>query len=243
MLGISTPLLVIPELILIFAGIIVYFLPFINIGIVTGFTTAASFWWLTVIVISFFLGRVYCSHICPMSGVFSFISYVTKNREVLSAEYPRFVGYFFTTLWLTSSVYVLIRFVGNIAGFLPFEAVYSQPSVVLFYSLYAGSAILARTVAKSTIEHYICPISPYMITGIKLSTALNVPAFHFEVQKDNCKSCKVCISQNHCLMNNDVKDKINNCKMNFEECLNCGACVEMCKFKTVTYGFSKRSKK
>lgn len=234
-LGITTPLLIIPEIFIIFAVLFVYFLPLFDPDHVTVVTTGASIWWGMVFFISLFLGRMYCSHICPMTGFFSFISAITKNREILSSDYPKIVGYIFTTIWLTAPGYVVLRLLGNIYGFLPASPLYSELSVIVFYSLYMGSAIFSHTIARSAVEHYICPFSPYAVAGIKLSKLLHLPAVRFKVIKENCVNCKVCISKRYCLMNMDIRQNIKNDTMDFMECLNCGACAEVCKHKTVCY--------
>lgn len=235
LLGVSTPVLLIPTLILFLWGIFVFFLPGFPQDLVQGFALSMVILWMVILGSTFFLGRSYCSHICPITGLFSSAAFLTKNRELLSMEYPSFFGIIFPLVWISGPVYTALRIAGNLLGFLPYQGIYQHWSVILISLLFLGSLILSRTYGKTQVPHYICPFSPYTQSAMNLSKLLRVPGLELKIQEENCKSCKTCRVQAHCLMNMDLGKKIPDKQLDFSQCLNCGSCAEQCKFHAVAY--------
>ena len=233
---IFTPILLIPELIIMLSPLIVFFLPKLN-EMALLFVNIVLPFWAIVVLLSAFFGRTYCSHICPITGLFSFISYVKNDRKILSIEYPKVMGRIILFLWTAAPMYVILRNLGNQLGFLPNESIYSQPSINIYYILFALSGILANTYGRTSVLHYTCPFASFMISAGRLGREFGLPAFGFSYDKNLCKQCRACVKK--CLVNRNIPEMIQTECINFEECVQCRYCAEKCQFSAITYGLKK----
>lgn len=240
LLGVSTPLLFVPTVILFLWGLAVYFLPLLNPVRVQFFAVFMTILWGAIVVSALFLGRNYCSHLCPITGLFSSAAFLTKNRDLLSMEYPSIFGIIFPGLWVMAPTYTLLRIAGNRWGFLAFQGIYQHWSVILISLLFLGSFILSKTYGRTEVPHYICPFSPYTQSAMKLSKGLGLPGLELRIQEGNCRSCRTCKVQSHCLMDMDLGQRIPQGELDFSQCLNCGSCAEQCHFNAVRYNWGKQ---
>lgn len=229
---IFTPILLIPELIIMTSPFLVLLLPTIG-RVVLIFVSGVLLLWVIVTLLAVFLGRAYCSHICPITGLFSFISYVKNNRNILSIEYPKLMGKIILFFWFAAPAYVILRNIGNYTGFLQKEEIYSKLSVNLYYSLFAISGILANTYGKTSTLHYTCPFASFMISANRFGRKLGIPSLCFSYDKKLCRKCGACVKK--CLVNRDIPRMIHSDSINFEECVQCGYCAEKCQHAAITY--------
>lgn len=234
--AIFTPILLIPEIIIMLSPLLVIFIPVFGSAAVYFIDTALLLWG-SAALLSVLFGRAYCSHVCPITGVFSFVSYLSKNRGMLSFEYPKLMGRIILFLWFAAPAYVIFRNIGNFTGILPQEDLYTQLPVILYFVLFAVSGILALTYGKTSVRHYTCPFASFMIAGNRLGRKLGAPSLRFGYDKNFCKKCGVCAKK--CLVNRDIPKMIHSDRLNFEECVQCASCAEVCKFSAITYGWKK----
>lgn len=78
-----------------------------------------------------------------------------------------------------------------------------------------------------------------MIVGSKVGQVPHVPQLHIEADKSKCISCKK--GNSVCPMGLDVEKMVaagtsNKCS----ECIQCGACVDICCKKAIRYSCKKR---
>lgn len=231
-----TPILLVPEILIMLSPFLVFFLPSIN-KIAVYFSSAVLVLWLIVTILALFLGRAYCSHICPVTGLFNFISYLKNNRNILSFEYPKIMGKIILFFWFAAPLYVILRNVGNYTGFLPNEAIYSELAINLYYILFAISGILSNTYGKISVLHYTCPFASFMISAGRLGRKIGIPAFAFSYDKKLCKKCGACTKK--CMNNRDIPKMLQSESINFEECVQCRYCSEKCKHGAIKYGWRK----
>jgi ferredoxin-type protein NapH len=234
---IFTPLLIIPVIFILFSPFLVFFLPYIDNAAYIFINTVFVFW-IIVIMQAIFLGRTYCSHICPITGIFNFISYVKKDRSILSMEYPKLMGNIFLAIWIIAPLYVLLRNLGNLTGFLPSEEIYSKIIVNLYFLMFTISGILSYTFGKISVKHYACPFSSFMISANRLGKKLKLPSLNYKINKDLCKKCGKCTQK--CLVNRDIPKLIKFDAIKFDECVQCGNCVECCRFSALTYTWNNK---
>lgn len=220
-------------LLILVSPLTVYVYHLVNIRILLTFLWIVLILWITVFITSLLFQRAHCSHTCPITGFFIFLSYILKDKSILGIKYPRALNYIVLSVWFGSFIYVIVRFMGNATGLLHYEPIFSSVAVLLYFLLFFVSGILSLTIGKSKTEHYICPFSPYMIVGIKVSHVLGLPSFKFIIDKGKCRNCKMC--NTNCLMNYDVCKIVNEAQFKQNECLNCAMCADACKFGAITY--------
>lgn len=230
---IFTILLLPLTLLILVSPLLVYFLNFFNFTVVITIAGIGLAVWVLVFLSSIIFQRAHCSHTCAMTGFFVFISYILKRKDILNTRYPKALKYITLILWFGGFGYLLIRRLGNLNGFFSYRPVFSSLTVMMYYMMFLISAVLSLTAGKSETEHYICPFSPFLITGIKIGEALKIPAFKFVINKEKCRKCKMC--NKVCLMNYDVCKLITEGKFNQKECLNCAMCSDVCNFGTIEY--------
>ncbi len=201
------------------------------------FIRSAIVLWILVFIGSLFFRRSYCSHICPMTGAFTFISFITKSKEVMSMQFPKILKYIILALWTLAFAYTSVALWQIKCHGVELPSIYASHEVAIFYGLYFISGILMLTVGKSKTQHYVCPFSPWMITGMRLADWMKWPSLRIVVHKEKCKECKQC--NKVCMMNNNVYEMVQNQAFQQEECINCGACVEVCKFNGMSYSWTK----
>lgn len=233
--SISTVLLLPITLWIIASPILVIFLGLFNFEGTRQMIRIAIGIWGIVIGSSFFFQRAYCGHLCPITGVFTWISYLTKSKAVMTMKYPKMMKYIVLALWILSFIVVSIGAVSSKWGSRQYVTIYSTPEVMIYYGLYFISALLSLTYGKSKTEHYICPFSPWMMAGIRMSDCCKIPSLKIVTDYTKCKKCKKCNKQ--CSMGYDVLKKVQEGNFDQAECINCGACVEACKFKAIQYSW------
>jgi polyferredoxin len=221
----------------IISPLLVCFLDLINFAAAVIIARIALTIWILAFLSSLVFQRAHCSHTCAMTGFFVFLSFVLKRKDILSTRYPKALKYITLILWFGGFTYVLIRWLGNVSGFLEYEPIFSSPTIMFYYMMFSISAGLSLTSGKSKTEHYICPFSPFLITGIKIGEAIKIPSFKFQINKEKCRQCKMC--NKVCLMNYDVCDLVAKDEFNQKECLNCAMCSQACKFGAIEYKFYK----
>lgn len=114
-----------------------------------------SYWWPTIIILSVFLGRIWCM-VCPVEIVTSFFAKIGFKRRR-----PKFL----LSGWGITIFYILILFVG-IQGF----AVHRGPTFMAVYLLaILGVSVIIALYEKNTFCRYLCPIGHLLGLYSKLS--------------------------------------------------------------------------
>ncbi len=222
-------------LLIILAPILVFFINYVNETALTIFAIIGISFWVLISISSLFLQRAYCSHICAITGMFTFFSFIFHNPEIMRTKYPRIVSHIVLSLWIIAPLYVFIRSIGNKTGFIPYCSAFNNIFVIIFYSLFLLAALFSKTTGKSNTAHYICPFSPYMISMIKLGEFLKLPSRKFVTDSTKCVNCGVCAK--NCPMGFKVNELIKTNQFNQKECINCGRCIEGCKAKAIECRF------
>jgi ferredoxin len=81
--------------------------------------------------------------------------------------------------------------------------------------------------------HTFCWMAPFMIIGGKLGSLLSIRVIRLKADKDKCINCKICTR--NCVMSLPVDAMVKNNKMNHTECILCGACIDNCPKKAISF--------
>ncbi len=225
---------------IIFSPILMVFLGAFNFNWVIHLIRWSLVLWGAVFISSFIFQRAYCGHLCPVTGLFTVASYITKSKDVMTMKYPKIMKYIVLGLWGFSFVFVVSQRFINSSHLEGNQTIYNSPEVILYYGLYLVSAILSLTYGKGKTEHYVCPFSPWMSAGIKIADGFNLPSLRIVTDSNQCKKCNRC--SKNCSMGLDVLKMVQEESFDQAGCINCGACVEACKFKAVQYSWKVKEK-
>lgn len=226
-------ILLLPFTILIFLlPVLVYFLPLMNIDFINIVGSLIITLWALVFLSSIVFLSSYCGFLCPITKVFNFIAYSTKNNNILTHRFPKIVGTIVQILWLSGIFYVFIRFLGNVFEFLPKEPVFSNVRLQVLISFYLLSAILLKTeMGRDELGHYMCPITTFIKAGIVLNKILKLPGFRIVPYPNLCRSCSSC--NKVCSYQNNVMAMVQSNEINYKVCSNCGKCINSCKYSAI----------
>lgn len=115
----------------------------------------------------------------------------------------------------------------------------------LFYVVIFCFVLSSLLGGKRAFCHYFCWMAPFMVLGMKLRNLLHWRGLSIETMGNKCISCKKC--SNACPMCIDVEAIV---KSNGDcggiyslECIQCGACVDICPKKILRFSIGRTDKK
>ena len=223
---------------LLFPITIWYFSPYLIIQAAMEHIINGSFIvFVTMLVLSMFLGRVWCGYLCPVGGLGECLSRINDNP--VKQGWRDKIKYVIWTLWIIA---VIITFIlgKNDVTINPFYMTNHGISVseIYNYIIYYGVLFLmvlpALLHGKRAACHYICWMAPFMVIGSTIGRFLHLPQLHIEADKDACVSCRKC--NQACPMGLDVRKMVESgTNHKCSECVLCGACVDNCPKKVLKY--------
>ena len=198
---------------------------------------------IILVVLSIFLGRIYCSLLCPLGTLQDcFISLLgRKKRSYVTISL--LIRYTIPVLTIVCSIF-------GISLFLELTEPYSIMSRLLNYitsndihkfdknSLVLASAIFISFLIVILMSIFrgrlycntLCP------TGAILSLFTYFPVFGISIDQKKCTSCGKCeyICKAECI---DIQKK----KIDTSRCISCFSCIDVCSSKAIYYGVNKKA--
>jgi len=201
---------------------------------------------LGVLVSTFFLGRFWCSHICPVGGTSELVSRLIpeKIKFRLDAIPASPVRYGYLTAYLLLPVFGLGSLCCSYCNFATvprlFGAAFSQADLAFFFRQ-AGLVNLGLVVGLGFLTrggrgycNLLCPIgaldSLMNRLGEKFGRRVRVAA-------DRCNACGLC--KDACPV--WAIDIAQEARINHFSCLPCGSCLKACPRQAIRYGFKKEA--
>ena len=227
----------------LFPVIYYYFSPYLVImGASEGIVSGSLVVFASLFVSSLFLGRVFCSWLCPAGATQELCARV-RNKDFKNGK-KNWIKY---AIWVPWVSIILVMFIqaGTIAAIDPMYQTYYGISITGFESaimflviagLIAGIALAA---GKRGACHTICWMAPFMIIGRKISNSVNLPALQLEADSSKCINCKACTR--NCSMSLDVNAMVQRKSMENSECILCGNCVDVCPKGAIKYSFGQKN--
>ncbi|MGN0157327.1 MAG: 4Fe-4S binding protein [Lachnospiraceae bacterium] len=185
---------------------------------------------------------MFCGWICPMGGMQECLFSV--NEKAPKQGWKNNIKYVIWMVWILAVMICFIFRKKEIAiDFFYMTDHGISVAEIYDYVIYYGVIFLilipAVLFGKRIFCHYFCWMAPFMVIGTKIRKLLHLPGIHVVSEKEKCISCKKCNQK--CPMALNVVELVkNDCDFG-TECIQCGACVDNCPKKALSYGF-KRSR-
>ena len=170
---------------------------------------------LTGIIASFLLGRIYCGWFCSINSVLKGVTWIKKKLNIKNFEIPKVL----TKKWVRFFVLGLffIMFILTII---------SGKKLPILPILFIVGILLTFFFHEELWHRYLCPYGSILY----LPGSMSVHNIYIDPEKcTNCGACKrVCPSK-------AIKKKENNHEIIKGECLVCTECVATCKKQAISY--------
>ncbi|MFQ5905768.1 MAG: 4Fe-4S binding protein [bacterium] len=225
---------------LLFPATINYFSPYIIIdGASHGIVNGGFITFALLFLVSLFLGRIFCSWICPGAGLQECL-FMVRNKRAPGGRCD-WIKYFIWVPWF-SAVAVMAVLAGGYHAINPLHLTEEVVSVaepmayINYYFIVSIFVILSLTCGKRAFCHYVCWMAPFMIVGRRIRNLVSWPSLRLKPDRSKCISCMTC-SQN-CPMSLNVEGMVQKGLMENRECILCGTCVVGCPQGVIRYAFS-----
>ncbi|MBN1332356.1 MAG: 4Fe-4S binding protein [Synergistales bacterium] len=188
---------------------------------------------------TFFLGRVFCSWVCP-AGALQEMLFAVNNKPASRGK-ATCIKYFIWGLWVVA----LLLTIWKAGGFSSFDLFFRTSFGVSLtdpsgYSVYYGAMVfifaLSLWLGRRSFCQYVCILTPFMVISRGCSQKLKAPRLHLEAETEKCINCRIC--NNNCPMSLDVNTMVQEGNMENHDCILCGACVDSCPKKVISMKMS-----
>ena len=224
---------------LLFPVTIWYMSPYLIIqGAMEGIVTGSFIVFAFMLFGSILFGRLFCGWICPMGGMQECLFAVTEKSP--KQGWKNNIKYVIWTVWILAIIVCFVFRKNEITvDFLYMTdhgiSVAEIYSYVIYYGVIFLILIPAVLFGKRVFCHYFCWMAPFMVIGTNIRHLLHLPGIHIVSEKEKCISCKKCNQK--CPMALNVAELVKEQRDFGSECIQCGACVDHCPKKALSYGF------
>jgi len=222
---------------LLFPITIYYLSPYVIIqGALEGIITGSFIVFLTMLISSVFLGRLFCGYLCPAGGLQECAMLINDKNP--KQGWKNNIKYVIWVVWIIGVITCFIfREQGLTVDFFYLTDHGVSVSNIYGYIIYYGVVFLvfipSVVYGKRIFCHYFCWMAPFMVIGSKLGNLLSIKSLRLHANKEVCVNCHLC--DKSCPMSLKVAEKVQKETMDDKECILCGACVDNCPKKAITY--------
>ena len=209
-----------------------YFSPYIIIdGLANKVLAGAFFVWLSMFISSLFVGRAFCSYICPYGGLQMSVD-LAIAKPLKQVPWMRVMRVVLGILWITPIIVLTALNLGKVhINFLylteTFVSVDNVIKLIGYYVIVFALLILPLLMGKRASCHYLCPMSILNVAGTKVRNMLNIPSLRLTAVSKNCIGCKQC--NKACPMSLNVSEMVKQGSLDSLDCILCGECCKTCK--------------
>ena len=203
-----------------------------------GVINASFIVFLTIFIAALFLGRLWCGWACP-AGALQELAAPINNRPV-----SRRIDWIKWAIWLPWLAGIVLLAVRG-GGYRTVDPFYQLAGGItlaqdfwafIYYIVVGVFLLLSLLVGRRAGCHTICWMAPFMILGRKLRNLLPWPALRLQAAPDKCRNCLSCTSG--CPMSLDVHAMVATSRMENDECILCGTCVDNCNHDAIRFRFT-----
>ncbi len=224
---------------LLFPVTLYYFSPVLIMqGAAEGVITASFVVFAAMFLSSLLLGRLWCGWACPAGVLQEFAE--PANRRPVSRRLD-WIKWAIWLPWIAGIVVLAVR-AGGYRSVQPFYQLEGGVTLaqdfwaIIYYIVVGVFLLLALLVGRRAGCHTICWMAPFMILGRKLRNLLPWPALRLQAEPDQCRDCLRCNAG--CPMSLDVHGMVAAGRMENDECILCGSCVDTCRDGAIHFSFS-----
>jgi len=201
----------------------------------------------SILVTSFFLGRYWCSHICPVGGAMELGSRIVPRRMKIdfSGLPASSVRYGYLSVYLIAPALGIGSLCCNYCNFATvprlFGAAFSQADMAYFFRT-AGMINLVLVFMLGFLAkggrgycNFLCPIGALDAIANRFGQVFGK---RVRIESDKCTSCGAC--KRVCptwAINEDAKETM---KIDQLSCMPCRECERICPQEAITYGTRKK---
>lgn len=192
---------------------------------------------LLLFLSALFLGRAYCGWLCQAAGCQEAI-FLARDKSISGGDWLKWliwIPWIGTIIFFAVKAggYTTIDFFYQTQYGLSVSNVYSL--IVYYFVLFILVVLPAFFFGKRAFCHHICWMAPFMILGRKLQRILGCKSLTLKAEPNRCKQCHTCTE--NCPMSLPVEQMVKQQKMEHQECILCGTCVDGCKRGVIRYYF------
>ena len=227
-------------MLLLFPVILYYFSPaIIIIGAIEGIITGSFIVFLLQFISAIFLGRAFCGYLCPVGGLQECAILVNDKAPKKGSRSK--IKYGIWSIWIAIilACFLLAGRIPHIDFFYMTDHGVSVSSIYnyIIYYLVILIALLPPLISgKRAFCHYFCWMAPFMVFGSKLGRLLHIKGLTLEASPSACIGCHKC--DKACPMSLTVSENVKRDQMADSECILCGACMDQCPKKAISYNWS-----
>ncbi len=194
-----------------------------------------------MLISSIFLGAAWCGYICPFGALQDLLP--DKGKK------PRFMQSKGLNLKAITGILFLILLLLPIIqyGFKKVEIFYhmedtkvtldSMHGLILYYIITGSIILICAVFGKRVWCRYFCPMYILNYIGLQISKFFKLPRLKISPDNTKCTECRKCSYA--CPMGLKVSEMAKTKKWNYNECIQCGACISACKSRALLRTFKK----
>ncbi len=227
--------------ILLFPVTINYFSPYIIVdGAAHGIINGSFITFVILFATSLFVGRLFCSWICPGAGLQECL-FLARDKRAPGGK-AECIKYFIWVPWV-STIVAMAVLAGGYSAIDPLyltERVVSVAEPLAFINYYfvvVLLTVLSLAAGRRGFCHYACWMAPFMIIGRTLRNLFGWASLRLKADKTRCIDCNTCTE--NCPMSLDVHGMVEKELMENRECILCGTCVDGCSQHVIMYTFRR----
>ena len=232
---------------LLFPVTLYYFSPALILGgAAEGIINASFIVFGLMFISSLFVGRLWCGWACPAGAVQEFGQSVNDKRT--PGGKFNWVKWFIWFPWIGLIVVLAVRAGGyhTVNPFYNFETGVTlslpldeggPPWFMIYYIIIGLFVGMAFVFGRRAGCHTVCWMAPFMIIGRKIRNLVRYPSLRLKADVDRCTDCLRCTRD--CPMSLEVNQMVRAQKMEDDECILCGTCVDNCPSDVIRYTFSR----
>ena len=188
------------------------------------------------------LGRLFCGWVCPAGGLGEALFAVQNGKANNRFNGTRSLVW---VPWVAVVVLVTLQSGGiervdvlyQTDHGVSLTTVGGMGPDIIFYVVLALIFVLSLTAGKRGFCHHACWMAPFMMIGRGVRNALRLSAVQLCANTPACIGCRACTTS--CPMTLEVHTMVLNGRMENNECILCGACVDVCPYKVIRYDFGR----
>lgn len=209
-------------------------------GSTAGVVTGSLIVFLFLFLASLFIGRSFCSWLCPAGGIQDQVG--AARSAPVPVRMISWMKYVVCGLWL-GMLFFFFRRAGGIQGVrfayrTEFGMSTTSVQALIVYSMVVLVFFLLSLIfGRRTGCHTICWISPFMVIGRRIGLATGVPSLRLNADSDNCVACGRCNTT--CPMSLDVQTLVKTGSITDNNCILCGRCIDTCKQDVLAWTWRK----